>query len=107
MKSRKIINLTNHPVTVLTQDGPKTFEPSGTVARVDTENRIIGEIDGIPIIKIIYKDIYGIPEPDGNIYIVSSVVKNALPDREDIVALYDVTRVSGKPICATGFRVNG
>ena len=106
---KQFINLTNHEINVITPLGMKTIKPSGQIARVNYKIETIDEVDGIPIVEIVYKDVVGLPEPQPNIYyIVSSVVKNAIGlKRKDIVTLYDVKRKNGIPYACGGFRVNG
>jgi hypothetical protein len=70
---------------------------------------VIDEVQGVPVIKINYGDVVGLPAPkDGIYYLVSATVKNAVgEERSDVVATYSVERVAGKPAYAKGVRVNG
>ena len=104
-----IVNLTAHEVKIVNIEGEIiTIPPSGKVAKVDVEYQKINEVNKIPVYKIIYKNIEGLPEPKENTYyIVSAIVKNAIPEREDVVSLFQVHRVDGKPLLAKGLRVNG
>lgn len=82
----KIINLTPHPIAIT--NGP-TFEPSGTVARVSTKQADDGEINGIPVKKQTFGDIFDLPAPiDDTVFIVSAIVLSAAKDagRNDCVA---------------------
>jgi len=89
-----LVNLTPHEVTVYSQDGQTpilTIPPSGTVARVTPIARIVGYLNGIPIRKVEYGDITGLPEPQENtVFIVSTVVLIAAKekglDRRDLVS---------------------
>ena len=106
--SKKLINLTNHNINVITPDGLKVIEPSGQIARVQYNIKTIDEINNIPIVEIVYNKVIGLPGPKPNTYyIVSSTVKNATLDRKDVITLYGVKRKDGKPYACEGFRVNG
>ena len=107
--SKKFVNLTNHPINIITPEGIKIIEPSGQIARVNYKIETIDEVEGIPIVEIVYGDIIGLPNPQPNTYyIVSSVVKNAVGlKRRDVITLYDVKRKDGTPYACGGFRVNG
>ena len=64
----KFINLTPHPINIT--DGP-TFDPSGTVARVSTEQKVVDTVNGINVHEQTFGDIEGLPSPEEDtIYIV-------------------------------------
>ena len=107
--SKKFINLTNHNISVITPNGLKVIEPSGQIARVQYDIKTIDEVEGIPIVEIIYNKVVGLLNPEPNTYyIVSSIVKNAIGlNRRDVITLYGVKRKNGKPYVCEGFRVNG
>ena len=44
------------------------------------------EIDGISVVRTKFGEVQGLPEPDGNIYIVSMVVAQAVSGRSDVIA---------------------
>lgn len=73
-----MINLTPHAITIRTKDGDVTFEPSGTVARVETRETTVGERFGVQVVRREFGDIFGLPE-NGEPCIVSSMVLAALP----------------------------
>jgi len=83
----EFINLTPHPIKVKTKDGEmKTFEPSGSVARVNVQETPAGDLDGITLLKRTTGEAQGIPEKkDDTVYIVSSMVLSAT-NRSDVVA---------------------
>ena len=116
---KKIINLTPHQINFVlpynieigqdemgipqyvTEERSYSLPPSGTVARcnVDREKKekIIDEIDGweitIPVTKTRFGEVEGLPEPqEGIIYIVSNLVAQAVPDREDVFFPDDLVR---------------
>lgn len=88
-----IINLTPHKITVITEDenlNPHVheFPPSGTVARVASNQTEVMRVNTIPVVKTEFGEVENLPEPqEDTIYIVSSLVAQALAGkRSDIVA---------------------
>ena len=88
MEGEKVfVNLTPHVVNIYTQNKHViSIPPSGIVARVETEERVIGLINDIPVVKTFYGDIVGLPDyPEPNaIYIVSYVVAQAILDSKTL-----------------------
>jgi hypothetical protein len=79
----KIINLTPHAVNI----GDRVFPASGQLARVDVSLSPVGEHDGIPLVCGTYGDVTGLPPQQGDvIYIVSAMVRAALPHRKDLAS---------------------
>jgi hypothetical protein len=84
-----IINLTPHTVNI----NDIIYTASGTVARVSQTNIIVGNFDGIDLIKASYGNVIDLSdETDGVLLIVSSMVRMALPDRHDLVSPGDLIR---------------
>ena len=81
----KIINLTPHDVTFINEDGEsETFMASGTIARVE---QFLFSIEGSKYnLKSCIKGcVEGLPAEDKDtVYIVSSMVREELPERDDI-----------------------
>lgn len=77
----KVINLTPHDVVIVNDNGEeiKRYPASGNVARVNTQSELIGEVDGIQVVRTKYGDVDGLPDkqPD-TVYLVSLVVAQAL-----------------------------
>src|SRR5690606_9819063 len=85
----KLVNLTPHDVVIYNAKGEviKTYPKSGKVARIQDEVTIKGDIDGVPVGSITYGEAIDLPEPqDGVYYIVSLVVRQALPHRKDLIS---------------------
>lgn len=85
----KIVNLTPHDVVIFDDKGEviKTYPKSGKVARIQDSVTIKGDIDGVPVGSITYGDAIDLPKPqDGVYYIVSLVVRQALPHRKDLIS---------------------
>lgn len=90
----KIVNLTPHTIKVVNGDNQiiREYAPrlgkdgKSDPARVTTTAEIIDEIDGISVVRTKFGEVQGLPEPDGNIYIVSMVVAQAVSGRSDVIA---------------------
>jgi len=85
----ELVNLTPHEIKIVGEDGEEKMKipPSGKTARVKTEQQVVGEIEGIPVVRTAIGDVEGLPEPRENVvYIVSTLVAQAVPHREDVVA---------------------
>lgn len=74
----KIINLTAHTINVVNGENNIAY-PSEGLARVKTEEKETEKINGIPVVKTVYTDVEGLPEPEENtVYLVSTLVLQAL-----------------------------
>lgn len=100
-----IINLTPHAITETMTN--TTFAPSGTVARVSSESICAGNINNIPVFITKFGDVQDLPAPqEGTIYIVSLLVKQASPDRRDLVSPGTLVRDDkGNPVGCKGFNL--
>jgi len=79
-------NLTPHAVIIYGKT-MLVIQPSGLVARCDTITEEVGTLNGIPLVKNTFGQIQDLPEPKRNtVYIVSSLVAAACPDRKDLVS---------------------
>ena len=91
MKVKEIINLTPHAITIMDDNFNilKVIEPSGQLARVSvhtahTETIVFDNIE-IATSESVYGTVEGLPEEkDGVIYIVSSLVAQRVPERNDV-----------------------
>lgn len=81
-----LINLTPHDIVVRINDHDIVIPASGQVARVSATQDVVGNADGIPVVRSVFSDVTGLPDPvDGVTYIVSSLVAQACR-RRDVVA---------------------
>ena len=84
----KFINLTPHSITFVNGDGKKilAIEPSGQLARVSSKTVLTGEdYNNIPVTRTEYGEVKGLPAPaEDTIYIVSSLVAQRVPERNDV-----------------------
>lgn len=83
-----IKNFTPHTINVVLEEGTSFEFPSVGVARVSSKEAPINTIGDIPVVKTLYGEVEGLPDPEKDtIFIVSYVVLNALRGvRDDIVA---------------------
>lgn len=87
----KIINLTPHDIHIVDNAGNvvRTYPASGEVARIKMTTEQAGVLpDGTPLSKTEFdpSTIEGLPAPQDNTrYIVSVLLKNACPDRSDLL----------------------
>ena len=88
---QKLVNLTPHAITMM-DDNENIIciiEPSGTLARVSvrTERTETLDFDGVKLAtsKSVYGEVEGLPEEtDGVAYVVSSLVAQRVPERNDV-----------------------
>ena len=84
----RFVNLTPHEIVVRREDGSALMvASSGLAARCTASSEVVGEIDGVKVVRSTFGPVEGLPEPqDGTIYIVSSMVAQQVPGRDDVVA---------------------
>lgn len=91
-----IINMTPHPVHIVDGDGRvlREYPASGAQIRLRSETVKEGELpDGTPLSKTVFGEAIGLPEERaGTYYIVSQLVKSALPNRADLLVPAEVLR---------------
>ena len=120
LKYKKVVNLTPHSINFIlpyhieigqdemgtpeyvTEERTYCLPPSGTVARCKVDRKevdsfMVQDVDGwditVPITATKFGEVEGLPEPqDGIIYIVSNLVAQAVPDREDVFFPDDIVR---------------
>lgn len=84
-----MLNLTPHPIVVITKAGTITFPPSGKLARISVLiedcDPIKTEIGDIDVIKRKLLDIEGLPD-EGVPCLVSSLVLAVVPGRAGVYA---------------------
>lgn len=104
-----IINLTPHEINIVVIPGVlnRDLPPSGKVARV---TEIMEEINpsplgkGCPVFRATYGEVEGLPAPaPGVAYVVSGLVRAAVPDRKDVFSPGKLIRdENGQPIGCQG-----
>lgn len=97
----RIINLTPHAINLMPAgpDGPTvTIPPSGQVARCAVDRVQVDTItvDGgisVPVNTTRFGQVSGLPDPQPDtIYVVSALVAQATPDRQDVFIVDDAIR---------------
>lgn len=83
----QIVNKTPHDVVIIREGSSnRVFSPVGDPIRVREDVKTVGQIQGITITSTIYTEVDGTPPfKTGVYYIVSQMVKNALPHRRDFL----------------------
>ena len=83
----EMLNLTQHEITLITSKGEFVFPPSGTIARVETLETVIGycPVTGAPIVKREKGKPVGLPA-EGTPCLVSSMVLEEVPGRVGVFA---------------------
>lgn len=97
IKSKQVIfNRTSHSVDIVGANGQEvcSFAPAELAARVTIlEINLVDGIDGIPITETKFGEVENLPEfKEGVFYIVSQMVKNALPNRKDLLVPTETVR---------------
>jgi hypothetical protein len=82
-----IINLTPHPLNLVNEEGASEEIPSSGVARLGMTTRPLGRLCGYALTQTEPVAVTGLPLPlPGIVYVVSALVAQAVPDREDVVS---------------------
>jgi len=92
-----LVNLTPHDVILVRNEARLVVPPSGSVARAATTRQevTILDIDGftVPVNRVSYGQVENLPEPtEGTYYIVSAIVAQAAPERQDLLVPDDTIR---------------
>ena len=105
----KFVNLTPHDITVVDGETRVTLPKSGQVARVAVSQVEVGRAEGIALYQTRKGEVQGIPaQEEGTIYVVSLLVREALPARTDLASPGELIRdADGKPIGCRGLAING
>ena len=80
---KKFVNLIGHDITI---SGYGTLIKADVPCRVETNQKVIGKVAGVPIAETQFDKIVNLPSPeDGVYYIVNRLVMDFVPfDREDV-----------------------
>lgn len=88
-----ITNLTPHTLNVILPNGTCRAIPSSGVARCAQTSVSAGDHDGIQLVHTQYGTVTGLPEPiAGVLYVVSALVRAAVPERMDVASPGDLVR---------------
>lgn len=87
------INLTPHEVRIITDNEVLAIPPSGTVARCEQTEEVVGEIEGVRVTQLVMGELVGLPPAsEGVTYIVSHIVLQAAAQRHDLVKPGELVR---------------
>lgn len=85
--NERLVNLTPHEVVLVTPWGNVHVPPSGSIARVESIPRPLFRLGGVVVNAESYGDVAGVPpEQPGRYYLVSALVRLALPNRTDLLS---------------------
>ena len=104
-----MLNRTEHSVKIFNTIGVETPDMvleqyKGEPIRVSCESRKVDTVEGIDIYENIYGEVTGLPEfKEGIYYVVSAMVRQALPERKDLLSPGQLIRnEAGQPIGCLG-----
>lgn len=104
-----MLNRTEHSVKIFNTIGIETPDMvleqyKGEPIRVSCESRKVDTVEGIDIYENIYGEVTGLPEfKEGVYYVVSAMVRQALPNRKDLLSPGQLIRnEAGQPIGCLG-----
>lgn len=92
-----IINMTPHPVVIVDGDNQvvHTFPKGEGTIRLAVSTVEAGAVGDVKLSKTVFGEPVGLPNfSEGTFYIVSQLVKNALPSRTDLLVPAEVVRDS-------------
>ena len=102
---KKLVNLTPHTVKVVVEGDVALELSSVGVARVSAKTEVVGEVAGFELRHSEFGEVAGLPEAEeGTLFVVSRMVKSAVPHRHDCVVPDGLVRdVDGNILGCTGF----
>lgn len=101
----ELVNLTPHSIHIVQET---SIEPSGIIARLKETTDSAGMAGSIPLIYREYSEVENLPEPQEDVlYIVSHMIRVAIPERTDLISPGDLLRDgNGNILGCTNFVVN-
>lgn len=107
----KFVNLTPHVLHIYDAEGEKVIlaiEPSIPAARCAFQSKQVGTRGGVPLFAMTFGEVRWLPAPKKDtIYIVSMLVRNAVPHRTDVASPGELIRdPKGQVIGSKGLAVN-
>ena len=96
----KLVNLTPHKINIT---GYGDIEPSGTIPRSHSYLSQVDSVEGIPIMLATQGDVSNMPPvKKGVLYVVSSYIRECLPERADLLSPSKLIRDQGGNIIGCG-----
>jgi hypothetical protein len=94
--TQNLVNMTPHPITIVDAFNQVVLVIpfSGNQIRLKAETIVLEEtVFGVPLSKTVFSEPVGLPDySEGTYYIVSQLVKSALPLRTDLLVPAEVVR---------------
>ena len=111
-KPLKLVNCTPHELRIYVDESRGAYRllaPGKRVPRVEVQEKEVATIQGVPVFAGRYGAVRDLPEPEPRtVFIVSTPVRLALPDRTDLLSPGELVRDSqGRPVGCLGLRRNG
>lgn len=102
------VNLTPHEITIVGGETDVRVAPSGSVARCAQKSVVVGTVEGVSLNRTEFGAVEGLPAPvEGTIFIVSALVRTAVPSRTDVASPGELVRnAAGQPVGCKGLVVN-
>lgn len=91
-KKFKLINKTEHDITLFHQDGTKELLVTEGSIRANVSSILIDNINGINVFKNSYEMSDTLPKIEGVYYIVSRLAAECLKGREDLLIVNETVR---------------
>jgi hypothetical protein len=89
----KTVNLTPHALNIYKGEECIEAIPSSGIARAREAKELIGDVNGVPLVKKQFTEIENLPAPrEGVLYFVSVIVAQACPGREDLILSSSLVR---------------
>jgi hypothetical protein len=90
----KILNFTPHDINIVGEDNTVVSTiPSTGLIRLKSATERVAVLEGVPISKTVFGEPEGLPEQETSVfYIVSQLVKTALPNRSDLLVPAELVR---------------
>ncbi len=89
----KIVNLTPHELSFVVGDNETRIPTSGIIARVSEKIEIVGNVNGIPIIKKTFGEVEGLPPAvKDTVFVVSLLTAQAASERKDVFVVGETIR---------------
>jgi hypothetical protein len=96
----KLVNLTPHTIKI---SGHPDVEPSGYIARVNTQLQQVGTVNGVPLMTSKMLGLSNVPDPQPDtMFIVAGLLRIQLPDRKDLCSPSKMIRNEHGAVVACG-----
>jgi len=92
MRVVNLVNLTPHPVVVVSDREVRRLEPSGQVLRLAETVENVGELDGIPLVRKTLRLEGELPPRQDGVYYVVSLAVAQMAGRPDFLVPDDLVR---------------